>query len=120
MESQVVKPERVRARMLTLCMIVVGLAFALPGVARSAWDEEDTARLTQWLAGGKSFEERGSYPNIGRQFVEFDVGYAYYQIDFRAQLCFVRGYKSRAVSPVPCEAIKRGYPLFASMLTWVK
>lgn len=100
----------------------LALLAALP--ARAEWNEKDVKAVQEAVKQGKPVIEYGSAP--GAQLVFFSVGSGWqiveYVIDLRAQLCFARGVWAsggpQSTSPVPCAAVKKGYPLFAPLITW--
>ena len=44
--------------------------------------------------------------------------YFRYLIDMRAESCFVGGLEGGNFKPFSCASIKKGYPLYAPLITW--
>jgi hypothetical protein len=105
--------ERIAAA--ALCLSIVWSARP----ARAEWTDKDVQRLAEKVKQGKFFLERG---DVGPQTFTFNTGIITYVVDVKAQLCFVGhaqgGGAERPVALIPCTALKRGYPLFAPLITW--
>ncbi len=89
----------------------------------SADDVQDTAKAVR---AGESLNERRDYPQAGVQLYAFTAGRPifrtdlWYIIDLRAHLCYSTLSRSETavLTPVPCKALKAGYPLVAPLITW--
>jgi hypothetical protein len=116
---------------MTRCLTTAALALYLLAAAsaRADYDEKDIQKIAEAAkAGKKVLEFVGVLPVDKAQLVTFEVGLPgttnkiiRYVIDLHAQLCFAQfAGSSAATVSVPCAAVKRGYPLFAPLITWVK
>lgn len=101
-------------------LLWAGLIVAMTGFASSAWadyEEKDVAKLVEAIRQGKKVTEDGKYPADHIQIVHFAVGNFIYSIDVRAQVCFIRQ-AGTALMRIPCNAIRKGYPLMGPLITW--
>ena len=105
-------------RKLLALLCTAGLLLVLAAPAWAEYDEGDLKEIEQKLKDGKGFSEQDVYPNKSAYsqtlLVSVGIGVAY-KIDFRAHLCFSGG-----DAPVPCKAIKIGYPAIGKLITWEK
>ena len=98
---------------LLAVLIALGLLVAIAMPVSAAWKKDDIAELVAKVKKGEGFIKSGDLSSEQKQIISFYT----YRIDIKAQLCFstIRSYVL-----VPCEALKKGYPIFASLITWVK
>lgn len=89
------------------------------GTAAADWNEKDVQKLVEKKKAGKGFFEAG---NAAGQSFFFKFGVIGYVVDVKTQLCFAAALNANespmSLTPVPCAAIKKGYPLFAPLITW--
>jgi len=103
---------------------LIALALLAAGPAAAEWNEKDVRAVQEAVKQGKPLVEYGSAP--APQLVFFTVGTGWqtieYVLDLRAQLCFVRGGWAsggpQSTALVACASVKKGYPLFAPLITW--
>ena len=102
---------------LIAVLVAVGVLVLMALPAAGAWNAEDVAEVKKKLQEGKGIAEGGSLDSDQVQIVGFSIeaGTTYW-IDLKAQLCMLLSRK--ALAHVPCSAIKKGYPLFAPLITW--
>ena len=92
----------------------------------SGMSAEDVQEAAQQVKDGESLNVRKQYPEEGVQLYAFTAGRPiwrtdlWYIIDLRAHLCFSTLSRSETavLTPVPCKALKAGYPLVAPLITW--
>jgi hypothetical protein len=99
---------------------LVALLVGVAGTARAAYGNKAIQEVENRLKAGKGFMFSDSYPNSNdySQVAVIYTGAARYTIDFRAHLCFSS--TGPDVVPIPCTAIKNGYPEIGKLITWDK
>ncbi len=103
---------------MTRRLIAAGLMLSVivATTARADYDEKQVKKIVEAVQQHKNVAEYAAYPKAETQVVRFAIEGSptlTYVIDLRAQLCFL------FTNPVPCAALKRGYPLMAPIITWV-
>ena len=108
---------------ITCHAVAILIACCLSAYAASEpWTQKDVNEVVEKVKSGKSVYLQKALPADQTQVIDISVntnmGQAIlYRIDLRAKQCFV--YRDTLV-PVPCKAIKDGYPLFAPIIDWEK
>ncbi len=91
--------------------------------ARGEEFADKVAKTTEAVSAGRRVVEDVDYPSDAQVFT-FSTGRGmstlWYTIDLRAHLCFVQTMGPARSSPasVPCQNLKKGYPLVAPLITW--
>ena len=102
---------------LIAVLIALGFFMVMALPAAGAWNAEDVAGIKKKLQEGKGLNESGAYSSDGVQVIEFRLGRTTsYLVDFKARLCMLIFRESATL--VPCSRLKKGYPLFAPLITW--
>jgi hypothetical protein len=103
-------------KILTVFMIFI--VFILPGLVNAAepWNDGDINRVVNGLKNGTAIDIGRTH--LAPQTAVIHVNFIRYVIDFRVQDCFITGQKGSAFTPYSCQKIKKGYPLFGSLITW--
>ena len=90
--------------------MVVGIAMPVS----AATTEEIIAYLLEKVKKGEGFTQPFNLPEGQEQIFWFGD----YSVDIKAQLCFVGSRPPNLF--VPCEKLKKAYPMIAPLITWVK
>lgn len=113
--------------MMRAPMAVYAAVLMLAAVAGcSGISPENVQETAQAVREGESLNARKEYPSEGVQLYAFTAGKPifrtdlWYIIDLRAHLCYSTLSRSETavLTPVPCKALKAGYPLVAPLITW--
>jgi hypothetical protein len=103
---------------LWLGLISVILLSIAAQPASASYDEGDIAKAVKAVAEGKHLFDTGGMDKDRIQIIQFEVLIGvFYQIDIKARTCY---YVYGGPTIVPCRIIKKGYPLFAPLITWDK
>lgn len=106
--------------LMILLLGLISMMMALPASA-AEWDEKSVGKVKKLLLEGKGFSEFGAYPKTKRQVLNFSVpGLGRYHLEFNNNLCFLEFAGSGAILRIPCQTIKKGYPILAPLITWEK
>ncbi len=102
-----------------IMILITGVISMVMTLPVSADLNEQIEELTKAIKEGKGYiplrVER--YPKQQQQYFRFNAGGVLYIVDVKARLCFAG---SEGKSLILCQAIKKGYPLIAPIITWEK
>ena len=98
---------------LIAVLIALGFLMVMAFPVSAAYDKDDIGELVEKFKKGEGFFEGVNIPSEQRQLINFLM----YRIDIKAQLCFSGIQPS--FSLVPCEVLKKAYPMIAPFITWV-
>ena len=98
---------------LFVVLVALGMFVAIAMPVSGEWYKGAVAKIVEKVKMGEGFREASGMPIEQRQIFRF----SFYLLDIKAQLCFAEG---QSLTLVPCEALKKGYPLIAPLITWVK
>jgi len=89
--------------------------------ANAALDKGDVREMVKKIKRGEYFYNAIKAPKDSIQIFFFTVDRINYVIDFKVKDCFVGSrYEAAGYVPYSCKKIKRGYPILAPLLTWVR
>lgn len=88
----------------------------LSSIAYSDWDNDDIKDILKDLKENNEISVSNDIPVM--QQVVLTGGIVNYIIDLKIRDCFVVTKSLSNVAPYSCKKIKRGYPLFAPLITW--
>src|SRR5512137_2927360 len=109
----------------TAFLAALVLVLAAATAIAADWDHRTAGEAVDKMKAGKHrVDVRNDYPEDQVHLISFDVTPKLnYLIDAKARLCYFRwtaGPNAVSMTPVPCRAVKEGYPIMAPIIDWEK
>jgi hypothetical protein len=104
-------------RLIIVLVALFMFSLAFGTYVNADWDKDDVAKLVEKVKKGQAFYEQERVQRSMCQVLEIITMGVDYIIDIKAQICYaaVNG-NGKGLVVVPCEAVKKGYPLFAPLM----